>query len=227
MTADEWETTADLKAMLAVRQVRNRKRPLRLFAVGCCRQLGKWVSDDTLWDALAACERFADGEIKESGLARWVAAVNRARAAVQDGPRKRDQRSREAALHTIFYTVHNHRCGYTSADGTSNVPLHTLDDHSGFSAKELARLRVLFPHLLRDVFGNPFRPVQFAKGWRSESAVSLARTAYDTRDFTLLPVLADALEEAGCDHAEVLSHCRGPGPHVRGCWVVDLVLGKS
>jgi hypothetical protein len=74
---------------------------------------------------------------------------------------------------------------------------------------------------------NPFRPVAFDPRWRSESAVSLARTAYDTRDFTLLPILADALEEAGCDNADVLTHCRGDGPHVRGCWVVDGVLGKQ
>jgi len=82
-------------------------------------------------------------------------------------------------------------------------------------------------HLLRDIFGNPFRPVAFDHRWRSESAVSLARTAYETRNFTLLPILADALEEAGCDHLDVLTHCRDPnGIHVRGCWVVDWVLRK-
>jgi hypothetical protein len=81
---------------------------------------------------------------------------------------------------------------------------------------------------LREIFGNPFRPVAFAPSWRSESAVALARTAYDTRDFTLLPILADALEEAGCDHADTLAHCRDPKTtHARGCWVVDLVLNKS
>jgi hypothetical protein len=81
---------------------------------------------------------------------------------------------------------------------------------------------------LIDIFGNLFRPVAFDPRWRSESAVALARTAYDTRNFTLLPILADALEEAGCDHPEVLSHCRDPRQvHVRGCWVVDLVLDKS
>ena len=55
----------------------------------------------------------------------------------------------------------------------------------------------------------------------------LARTIYDDRRFDLLPILADALEEAGCGDAEILAHCRGPGPHVRGCWAVDLVLGKE
>jgi hypothetical protein len=72
---------------------------------------------------------------------------------------------------------------------------------------------------------NPFRPVVFAPEWRTSSAVGLARTMYDGRDFAAMPVLADALEEAGCDEPAVLGHCRGPGPHVRGCWVVDGVLG--
>jgi hypothetical protein len=82
--------------------------------------------------------------------------------------------------------------------------------------------------LLRDIFGNPFRPVAFNPAWRSESATALARAMYESRNFSPMPILADALEEAGCDHADILSHCRQPdGVHVRGCWVVDLVLGKS
>jgi len=81
--------------------------------------------------------------------------------------------------------------------------------------------------LLRDIFGNPFRPTAFDLSWRTATAVGLARALYDSRDFAAMPVLADALEDAGCDNADVLSHCRGLGPHVRGCWVVDLVLGKS
>ena len=57
--------------------------------------------------------------------------------------------------------------------------------------------------------------------------VSLARQMYDFRDFSAMPRLADALQDAGCDNADILDHCRGPGPHVRGCWVVDLVLGNE
>jgi hypothetical protein len=82
--------------------------------------------------------------------------------------------------------------------------------------------------LARDIFGNPFRAVVFDPSWRTSTAVGLARTMYDARDFGAMPVLADALEEAGCDTPDVLAHCRDPdGVHVRGCWVVDLVLGKS
>jgi hypothetical protein len=81
--------------------------------------------------------------------------------------------------------------------------------------------------LVRDIFGNPFRPVSFSPEWRTSTAVALARQMYESRDFGAMPILADALQDAGCDSEEVLNHCRGPGPHVRGCWVVDLVLGKS
>src|SRR5262249_35647373 len=80
--------------------------------------------------------------------------------------------------------------------------------------------------LLRDVFGNPFRPVAFAPAWRTSAAIGLAESMYEARDCAAMPILADALEEAGCEQPDILAHCRGPGPHVRGCWVVDLVLGK-
>ena len=81
--------------------------------------------------------------------------------------------------------------------------------------------------LLRCIFGNPFRPVAFADSWRSETALALASGIYADHAFDRLPILADALEEAGCDHPDVLAHCRSPGPHARGCWVVDGVLGKG
>lgn len=81
--------------------------------------------------------------------------------------------------------------------------------------------------LLRCIIGNPFRPVAFDPRWRSEAAVALATGIYAERAFDRMPILADALEEAGCDHPDILAHCRGPGPHARGCWVVDLVLNKS
>jgi hypothetical protein len=63
--------------------------------------------------------------------------------------------------------------------------------------------------------------------WLSSTVVSLAQTVYAERAFDRLPILADALEEAGCDNADILAHCRGDEPHVRGCWVVDLILGKE
>jgi hypothetical protein len=82
-------------------------------------------------------------------------------------------------------------------------------------------------HLLRCVFGNPFHPIAFAPEWRTDTAVALAHQVYESRDFSALPILADALQDAGCNNHDILGHCRGAGAHVRGCWVVDLVLGKE
>ncbi|WP_149112072.1 hypothetical protein [Limnoglobus roseus] len=82
-------------------------------------------------------------------------------------------------------------------------------------------------YLLRDIFGNPFRPIAFSPAWLTPAAVGLAEAIYADRAFDRLPILADALQDAGCEDVDVLSHCRGDGPHVRGCWVVDGVLGKD
>ena len=82
--------------------------------------------------------------------------------------------------------------------------------------------------LFRDIFGNPFRPVAFDPAWRTDTAVSLARQMYESREFGAMPILADALLDAGCDNPDILNHCRDTAQgHVRGCWVVDLVLGKA
>ena len=87
----------------------------------------------------------------------------------------------------------------------------------------------LYCELTRDIFGNPVPPlVTFSPSWlTSTTAVALARTMYDSRDFSAMPILADALQDAGCDNADILAHCRSDGPHVRGCWVLDLLLGKE
>jgi hypothetical protein len=84
--------------------------------------------------------------------------------------------------------------------------------------------------ILRDLFGNPFRPVSVKSAWLAwdgGTVPRLAQSIYDDRAFDRLPALADALEEAGCTDSDILGHCRGPGPHVKGCWVVDLILGKD
>ena len=85
--------------------------------------------------------------------------------------------------------------------------------------------------LIRDIWGNPFRQVSIAAGtvlaWNDGAVHKLAQAIYDARALDRLPLLADALEDAGCTDADILGHCRGGGEHVRGCWVVDLLLGKE
>ncbi len=105
--------------------------------------------------------------------------------------------------------------------------LERLED-AEFPHQTPKQIRAHHLRLFHDIFPNPFRPVTFAPEWRTEAAVGIAAQMYDSRDFGNMPVLADALQDAGCELPEVLAHCRDPhGVHVRGCWVVDLVLGKS
>lgn len=81
--------------------------------------------------------------------------------------------------------------------------------------------------LVYDIFGNPFRPVAIDPAWRTSTVLALAQQMYESRDFVPIPILADALQDAGCENDNILNHCRSEGPHVRGCWVVDLLLGKA
>ena len=85
----------------------------------------------------------------------------------------------------------------------------------------------LHAELLREVIGNPFRPIAFDPAWRTSTVIALARGVYDDKAFDRMPILADALQDAGCENADILDHCRGDSLHIRGCWVVDLVLGKE
>lgn len=94
-------------------------------------------------------------------------------------------------------------------------------NQDGHSHNSLAK------ELLRDLFGNSFRPIKLDPHWLTSSVLDLAQGIYEDRAFERIPILADALMDAGCADELIINHCRGPGPHVRGCWVVDLLLGKE
>jgi hypothetical protein len=81
--------------------------------------------------------------------------------------------------------------------------------------------------LIRDLFGNPFRPVTIDPAWLTRNVIAIAEGIYEDRAFDGMPILADILEESGCDDAAILEHCRSPAEHVRGCWVIDAILGKE
>jgi hypothetical protein len=84
--------------------------------------------------------------------------------------------------------------------------------------------------LLREIVGNPFRPVRVEPAWLKWNdgvVVKMGKAIDDAGRYADLPILADALEDAGCDNADLLSHCRTPGGHAAGCWAVDLLLGKE
>jgi hypothetical protein len=92
--------------------------------------------------------------------------------------------------------------------------------------QEAAELRLL-TRFAYDNFGNPFCSIRFNRDWRTPTTIGIAFSIYEDRTFDRLPILADALMGTGCFNDDILNHCRQPGQHVRGCWVFDLVLGKS
>jgi hypothetical protein len=193
------------------------RRKLRLFGCACCRRVWRLTANKgRRW--IEQAERMADGHRLSGASPPRPFHLG----TISGHPNKQALGAAHLLLDTNVLLASATVCRITMfATGSEESLLGGTGDATLIEEREQARLA-------RDIFGNPFRPVAFDPRWRSESAVALARTAYDTRDFTLLPILADALEEAGCDHADVLAHCRDPnGVHVRGCWVVDGVLGKQ
>lgn len=204
-----------------VQRTKAGKRKLRLFACGCCRMVWHLLDKTLLRPAVQAAEQFADGAADEDelrrrsktveplspapflpkfpGLKRWTAARMVADAC--------ESKAGDAAL------------------GQTIMPMalagHSIGPFDG---------EALLCHLLRDIFGNPFRPASVKREWiaaNDRTAEGVAMSIYEDRAFDRLPILADALEDAGCNDEAILGHCRGPGPHVRGCWVVDLILGRQ
>ena len=229
MTEAEWLLCDDPQPMLEFLLGKVSDRKLRLFASACCRGAWSFLVDDRSRSAVETAERLGDGKVSEEELelirsgarAAFQAAIT---PACRDAhaPRTSACGGARAALLALLPVAVEAAAGaaYHAANAFGRVP-----GKSYFAAYEEALLPQA--RLTRDIFGNPFRPVAFDPAWRTDTAVTLARQMYDSREFGAMPILADALQDAGCTNEDVLNHCRGDGPHVRGCWVVDLVLGKE
>jgi len=170
-------------------------------------------------------EEYADGGVTRTALAKASGASYQP----TQWCRCKTTGAREAALAAYYASRPTERVGSMRA-----TKIEIIAGAWHFIPGDLyERLRVGVA-LLRDIFGNPVRPVVLDPAWRTPTVLALAQAAYiertfpsGTLDVARLAVLADALEDAGCDNADILSHLRGPGPHVRGCWVVDLLTERS
>ena len=196
-------------------------RKLRLLAVACCRRICPEPSDERSRTAVEVAERFADGDATPDEL---HAAYSAAGEAVDD--------CASVSLLAEDQAIAAYLTAATGVDEASALETEGNDDvlHSlGYAWNgDLAVAMRQQAQLLRDIFGNPFRPATFDPAWRTETAVVLARGMYESRDFAAMPILADALQDAGCTSDDILSHCRDEKQvHVPGCWVIDLVLGKA
>ena len=199
MTEAEWLTCDESRPMLDYVLRNARDRQLRLLSCGCLRLL-----DGIPFEIQKSLDYVEKGVDR---LLRWEEVGSRVRRlAFQINIRDTDALPwtlLDGPVDAVIGSVlHFHRA-------------HPLDDRR-------------LTGLLRDIFGNPFRPVSFNPAWRTDTAVALARQMYDSREFGAMPILADALQDVGCEDEAVLSHCRAANQsHVRGCWVCDLVLGKE
>ncbi len=223
MTEETWlRMTTPTVQLLGFMEERVSDRKRRLFAVACCYLAWDHLGSEGLRRGVEAAELLADGKVTTQ-------KVKALRRAVEPDLRG-GYEYRDAARHAVHYTliVAKHLNGITAAAHCATaVGYSAAGEQAAYSSPERKRQEEGHMRLLRDVLGNPFRPVVFEEGWRTTTTTALVTGIYEEKVFDRMPILADALEEAGCDSREVLDHCRGPGEHVRGCWVVDLVLGKG
>jgi hypothetical protein len=207
MTEEEWETNIEGSELLSVLPVPVSSRKLRLLLVAGCRRIMTRHTNPGTVKAVGIVERYADGDATGADLS------------------FANSLAWEAGYRAMFGEVIDLVARDSAIDFRSDtgVPPLVFDSFEGLGKED-----VPLAALVRDIFGNPFRPVTFSPDWRTSTAIALAKGMYDSRDFAAMPILADALQDAGCDNDDVLNHCRDAnGVHVRGCWVVDLVLGKA
>jgi hypothetical protein len=213
VTEQQWLNNRDdaqhmltfLRDTTKVARTRSGKRKLRLFASGCGRSVWPLLNHPQHRKVVEAVERVADGQVSAVALASVGGTIDgslsSAAALVETIA---DPQAFQAAF--LITTMSMPVAGLASGGKSWD---HILSD------------------LLRDIFGNPFRAVSTDPTWLTPTVVSLATAIYDERAFDRLPIVADALDDGGCDCTDLLHHLRQPGDHVRGCWALDQVLGKE
>jgi hypothetical protein len=216
LTSAGWSRCADptrlsrhLCERARVQRRKSGRRRLRLVACGLARQVWALLPDERSRRAVMIAEEFADGVPAEG----WEGARSDAERAVHETASPVARAAARAALATL-------------QSREQDAVLWALP--AGHGAGDQLANQVA---LIRDVFANPFRPPPKAKrswlAWKNGTAEQIALSIYQANRFGEMPVLADALEEAGCTDDAFLSHCRRGGPHCRGCWAVDAILRKE
>jgi hypothetical protein len=234
-----WLSSTDPNALLAFVEGTLSERKLRLFATASARRVWDALLDERSQQAIEATERFVEGlasaaelaTAEEAGMAvaglvgLRLTTIDAGWAATRAAGRTGHTDSRHAARMSW-------KLAAISAAPWARDPISEEILHHGEPAARAAAEQ-FFADLVRDIVGNPFRLIPFSSSWRTPDVHALAGAAYQERllpsgrlDPYRLAVLADALEEVGAE-AELVAHLRRPDCHVRGCWAVDCVLGRS
>jgi hypothetical protein len=226
MTEVEWLHGVKLTPMMNWLRRRGTQRQFYLAGCAAIRAIEDQLPDPKYAELIALVEQYADGLVAREQLSR-VYRCREAEAfeehlALQNQGLGSRRRSRQTAL--IFAAVHAAMpeeawCAAISGMATATA----AGKRSEIWPQQCA--------ILRDIFGNPFQPVPRVNPawltWREGTVARIAQALYEQRSFDQLPILADALQDAGCENVVFLNHCRLPGLHVRGCWLLDLLLGKN
>lgn len=243
MDADAWLTATNPYPMFDYLGRSVSPRKLRLFGIACCRRIWKLMPDDECREAVILAERLVEGEASADDAERLCNRLKVEYLALCDrlGTQDKDAHVRLwciGAAKNLLQADERYlqdapiRAGDADLlrvwnSASSAVGHYYVQWVGGPPPDELYQEYQAQTDLLREILGNPLRPVAFDRSWRTEAAVALARGVHVDRAFDRLPVLADALEDAGCADADLLGHCRGMGSHLRGCWAVDQVLGNG
>jgi hypothetical protein len=238
VTEADWLAGTDLREMLEALNAGGllSERKARLFAAACCRRVFPPMLDGRSRHAVTVCELYADGLTSQRALAPARAEAGAVARALEVAPVSLE---RNKAL-AVARAAHDAARPTGRRPALVNAVRQAADAAlmAGMIGRLSSRMHIesVLPRcqFLRCILGNPFRPATVSPAGQTPQVVALAQAAYEQRelpagtlDLARLAVLADALEEAGCDQADLLGHLRGPGPHVRGCWAVDLLLGKQ
>jgi hypothetical protein len=224
MTEKEWLKCRDPDTLLVFRRRKSYSRKLRLFGSASVRRVWDLLPDKLFRDAVEVVERHADKDITDKRL---ETQKNRCKqlCGTPHWNRRADPATSTAALAATECLAPE---SFAAAVGGAWYAALAEARTASAKGRLWEKVRAEQATLLGDIFGNPFRKPKFNKKWRTDTALSLSRQMYESRDFGAMPILADALQDAGCDNEDILAHCRDvKQTHVRGCWVVDLVLGKE
>lgn len=237
MNADEWESCTRLIELASNLPVTLTFRKRVLIVLGCVGQ--SRIINVEIQNAIEQLERALTRRIRQDDRSAWEGKMSELMLAAV-----RDQNFELAALARMLRMAFN-------ADSDFRPDYLLTETESYHSEGETPALC----ELIRDIFGNPFRPVTLDPRWLSSTVLDLAQSIYDefphiapgmpgvtsefaasddsqrhprqTGGYMKMHILADALMDAGCDCEEIINHCRGPGPHVRGCWVIDLLRSAT
>jgi hypothetical protein len=240
MTEAEWLACEDAHPMLGhLRSLDRRSRGIedkcsgllpfrkgRLLGAACCRRIWPLLIDARSRHGVEVAELFADGRATYEQLS----------LAYSDTPGSEDVvgvtvTPEGAANQSQIARLQAQGCAAEAvAEACHREYAAEIVAYWALPAAEAAGLpneNAVLADLVRCIFGNPFRTVALDPSWITSAVVALAKVIYAKCAFDCMPILADALEEAGCTDEAILSHCRGSGPHVPGCWPLDLILAKE